>query len=44
VLEYPDSGKFVVASMIPEDKGNFGARIAYVGRVENSLDYWDAET
>lgn len=43
VVEYPDSGKFVVASMVPEDKGLIDARIAYVGRVENSLEYWDGE-
>lgn len=43
VVEYPDTGKFAVASMVPEDKGLMGARIAYVGRVENSLDYWDSE-
>lgn len=43
VIEYPDSNKFAVASMVPEDKGLMGARIAYVGRVENSLDYWEGE-
>jgi uncharacterized cupin superfamily protein len=43
VVEYPDSGKFAVASMIPEDKGLMGARVRYVGRQETSLDYWDGE-
>ncbi|CAN5137259.1 cupin domain-containing protein [soil metagenome] len=43
VVEYPDSGKFAVASMVPEGKGLRGARLAYVGRKENSLDYWDGE-
>ncbi|MXU64919.1 cupin domain-containing protein [Oceanomicrobium pacificus] len=43
VVEYPDSGKFAVASMVPEDTGLLGARIAYIGRVENSLDYFDGE-
>jgi len=43
VVEYPDSGKFAVASMIPKETGMLGARIAYVGKKENSLDYWDGE-
>jgi len=43
VVEYPDSGKFAVASMIPKDTGMLGARIAYIGKKENSLDYWDGE-
>ncbi len=43
VVEYPDSGKFAVASMIPKETGMLGARIAYVGKKENSLDYWDDE-
>ncbi len=43
VVEYPDSGKFAVASMIPRETGMLGARIAYVGKKENSLDYWDGE-
>jgi uncharacterized cupin superfamily protein len=43
VVEYPDSGKFAVASMIPEDKGLISARIAYVGRMDSAIDYWDGE-
>jgi uncharacterized cupin superfamily protein len=43
VVEYPDSGKFAVASMVPPDKGLLGARIAYIGRTGESLDYWDGE-
>ena len=43
VVEYPDSGKFAVGSMIPEDKGMLGARVAYIGRLENCLDYWEGE-
>lgn len=43
VVEYPDSGKFAVGSMVPDDKGLLGARIAYIGRTENSLDYFDGE-
>ena len=43
VIEYPESGKFAVGSMVPPDKGLLGARIAYIGRKENSLDYFDGE-
>ena len=43
VVEYPDSGKFAVASMVPPDKGLLGARIAFIGRKEDTLDYWDGE-
>ena len=43
MVEYPDSGKFAVGSMVPEDKGLLGARIAYIGRKENSLEYFDGE-
>jgi uncharacterized cupin superfamily protein len=43
VVEYPDSGKLAVASMVPEDTGLRGARIAHIGRPGTSLDYWDGE-
>jgi uncharacterized cupin superfamily protein len=43
VVEYPDSGKFAVASIVPEDKGLLGARIAFVGRLDSAVDYWDGE-
>jgi uncharacterized cupin superfamily protein len=43
VVEYPDSNKFAVASMIPPDKGLMGAQLAYVGRREDSLGYFDGE-
>lgn len=44
VVEYPDSGKFAVASMIPEDKGLLGARVAFIGRMDaQSLGYFDGE-
>jgi uncharacterized cupin superfamily protein len=43
VCEYPDSGKFLVGSMVPEDTGLLGAKLSYVGRVGNSLKYWDNE-
>lgn len=44
VVEYPDSGKFLVMSKIPEDRDLAKAGIRYIGRSENSLDYWDGET
>ncbi|MCG8693888.1 MAG: cupin domain-containing protein [Minwuiales bacterium] len=43
VVEYPDSGKFATISMVPEDGNYLAARILYVGRTENSLDYWEGE-
>ena len=43
VVEYPDSSKFAVASMVPPDKGLMAARLAYIGRREGSLDYFDGE-
>jgi uncharacterized cupin superfamily protein len=43
VVEYPDSNKFAVASMVPEGTGLLGARIAYVGRLGSAIDYWDGE-
>lgn len=43
VVEYPDSGKFAVLSRVPEGKGMLSARIAYIGRADNSLDYFDGE-
>jgi uncharacterized cupin superfamily protein len=43
VVEYPDSNKFAVASMVPPDKGLIAAKLAYIGRRENSLGYFDGE-
>ncbi|MGH6836599.1 MAG: cupin domain-containing protein [Methylocella sp.] len=44
VVEYPDSGKFAVASMIPDDEGLLGARVRFIGhRNAQSLDYFDGE-
>lgn len=43
IVEYPDSGKFAVTSMI--DAGNpRTARLRFIGRKETSVDYWDGET
>ena len=41
VIEYPDSGKFAVSSRYDWASGKGG--VHYVGRQENSLDYWDGE-
>ncbi len=41
VVEYPDSGKFAVSSRFDWATGKSGLR--YVGRQQNSLDYWDGE-
>lgn len=43
VVEYPDSGKFSVASMVPENTGLKGARIFHMARPGTSIDYWDGE-
>lgn len=41
VVEYPDSNKFAVTSRYDWATGKGGVR--YIGRQENSLDYWDGE-
>ena len=41
VVEYPDSNKFAVSSRFDWATGKGGVR--YVGRQENSLDYWEGE-
>ena len=43
VVEYPGSGQFAVASMVPPGQGVFNARLAFIGRKEDSLDYFDGE-
>lgn len=42
VVEYPDSGKFAVASRFDWSNPE-GGGIRYVGRKDNSLDYFDGE-
>jgi uncharacterized cupin superfamily protein len=41
VCEYPDSGKFGVFS---RDEHDGETRFRYLGRAENSIDYWDGES
>jgi len=43
VVEYADSNKFMVASMVPSDGGLKAARIMHIARSDSSLDYWDGE-
>lgn len=43
VCEYPDSGKFMVASGIPAGGGMMGADFVIRGRDKPILDYWDGE-
>ena len=43
VCEYPDSGKYMVASGIPSGGGMMGAEFVIRGREKPSLDYWDGE-
>ena len=43
ICEYPDSGKFMVASGIPEGGGMMSAEFVLRGRERPLLDYWDGE-
>jgi uncharacterized cupin superfamily protein len=43
VCTYPDSGKFTVLSGSAPGGDKAARLVSYVGRAENSLDYWDGE-
>ena len=43
VVEYADSNKFLVSSMVPPDAGLRAARFMHIARPGTSLDYWDGE-
>ena len=43
ITEYPDSGKWMVASGIPAGGGMMGAKFVMQGRDKPMLDYWDGE-
>ena len=43
ICEYPDSGKYMVASGIPEGSGMMAAEFVLRGRDKPLLDYWDGE-
>ena len=42
VAEYPDTGKFGTIS-VGEGRSWQNGRLLYIGRKENTLDYWDGE-
>lgn len=44
VIDYPDSGKFLVKGCLPAGDGASRAPFRFIGRQETSLDYWDGET
>ena len=43
VVEYADSNKFLVSSLIPEGAGLVGAGFRFIGRMDSAVDYWDGE-
>jgi uncharacterized cupin superfamily protein len=43
VCEYPDSGKFAVLSGAAPGGDHGALRLAFAGRAEDSLEYWDGE-
>jgi len=43
VCEYPDSGKFMVASGTPDGQGLMQSALFFMGRRDSSIDYWDGE-
>lgn len=43
IAEYPDSGKFGVLAELPPDADGKPQRFMYVGRAEQSGDYWEGE-
>lgn len=43
ICEYPDSGKFMVASGVPAGGGMVDADFKLCGREKPLLDYWDGE-
>lgn len=42
VIEYPDSGKFAALAVAP-GKSFMDAHLRFVGRVEDTLEYWEGE-
>ncbi len=44
VIDYPDSGKFLVKGRLPAGHGDEKTVFRFIGRKETSLDYWDGET
>jgi uncharacterized cupin superfamily protein len=43
IVEYPDSGKFVVIAEFPPGADGQPQDFLYIGRAGNEVDYWDGE-
>ncbi|MBS1183307.1 MAG: cupin [Proteobacteria bacterium] len=43
VIDYPDSGKFLVKGRLPAGDGAQNEIFRFIGRQGTSLDYWDGE-
>ncbi len=43
IVEYPDSGKFAVASMLSEEQGMTSAKFMFIGRKNTAVGYYDGE-
>lgn len=43
VIDYPDSGKFLVKGNLPAGDGSTSERFRFMGRREQGLGYWDGE-
>ena len=43
VVEYPDSGKFAVASLVGPAGGLMAAKFTHIGRRDQRVDYFDGE-
>ena len=43
VVEYADSNKFAVTSLIPEGGGLMSAGFKFIGRMDSAVDYFDGE-
>jgi uncharacterized cupin superfamily protein len=43
VIDYPDSGKFLVKGHLPVGDGTRNESFRFIGRRETSLGYWDGE-
>lgn len=43
IVEYPDSEKFAVASMLSEQQGAMSAKFSFIGRRNTAVGYYDGE-
>jgi uncharacterized cupin superfamily protein len=43
IVEYPDSDKFTISSMVPEQQGLMSAKFNFIGRKNMSVGYYDGE-